>query len=115
MNPNEPQSSTDKVLSPSMMNRLSDSEETRQVIPAEDRQEAMKELGHAAAHDLPAPGEDATLRFSDGHETSLTVTDYTKGTVGVEIPTSGDPVQSNVELKAFEQLTRETRTEEQPK
>lgn len=107
------QTPTQKLLSPSMMNRLSASEETRVPIPREDLQSALGEIGTAAAHDLPNVGEKATLKFSDGSETPMTVTGYNKSTAEVEIPTAdGASVQSNVELGAFEQLTQETRNQQ---
>ena len=107
------QTPTQKLLSPSMMNRLSASEETRVPIPREDLQSALGEIGTAAAHDLPNAGEKATLKFSDGSERTMTVTGYNKSTAEVEIPTAdGASVQSNVELGAFEQLTQETRNQQ---
>lgn len=110
---NSNQNGTDKLLSPSMMHRLSDSEDTRKVIPFEDRTRAMADLAVATSHDLPAIGEPATLQFSDGHTQSLDVTGYTKSDVQVAIPSGGGVVNSNVDLASFERLTRETRT--QPK
>ena len=104
------QTPTDKLLSPSMLNRLGDSEETRKVIPADELQGALGEIGVAAAHDLPNVGDTATLRFKDGTERPMIVTGYNKATVEVAIPTEEGSVNSNVHLGAFEELTRETRS-----
>ncbi|HSX44473.1 MAG TPA: hypothetical protein VLE69_04255 [Candidatus Saccharimonadales bacterium] len=108
--PNE-QTPTDKLLSPSMMSKLADSEATRTPIAADQMQSAMKELGQAASHDMPAPGQDATMRFKNGGEQQVTVTDYTKSNVQVDIPSGQSTYQSNVALGAFEELTRDTRAE----
>lgn len=104
------QTPTQKLLSPSMMNRLADTEASRKPIPREDLQSALGEIGIAAAHDLPSIGDEATLQFQDGSQSKMTVTGYNKHTAEVEIPTSnGGSVQSNVDLGAFETLTQETR------
>lgn len=110
---NQPtQTATDKLLSPSMLHRLAESEETRKPIPAEELQSTLGELGVAASHDLPEAGTTATLRFEDGAERPVQLDGYTKGEARVTFPSpDGSGQKSNIHLGAFEQLTRETRNE----
>ncbi len=91
------------------MHVLAGDGEERKVIPFEDRQQALRDIGHAAAHDLLLPCDQATLQFADGHQDQVVVTGYSKTTARVKIPVGDSFVSSNVHLGAFEKLTRDTR------
>ncbi len=106
-----PAPKTPDVLSASALDVLSAKEEDRKVIPATVRQEELAKVGELAtsAAKFPAPGEGATLTFSDGTTQDVGVTGYDKngGKPLVQIGVGNDQgTASNIDMGAFKDLTQ---------